>query len=724
MWSAMILGLTVSVRNYEALKLLQRWKRMNMPMNHQRRAVRSGLHRRRRTLVPPPVETDGDAGGEARAKREAQPRRQSVLGGGDSLLLPAPYQDALQVQPGHGDREGGREEGWAVPAVAAGCGESKRDVGKRKAESEEEEKKKKTSLSFSGGDTLNALKNSMSDPKNVLESWNTTVPSCTWIHVTCNNKYSVIRVDLGNANLSGELVSELGQLPNLQYLELYSNNITGKIPDELGNLTNLVSLDLSLNNITGPIPDNLANLKNLRFLRLNNNSLSGSIPMRLTTLASLQMLDLSNNNLTGDVPVNGSFSFFDPISFKNNPLLNQTTPTPPPAPTPQQHPSGSDNRAIGSIVGGVFVGAALLFVALVNALFYWKRRKPEDEFFDVADEDDPPGYLEIKRFSLRELQIATDDFSNILGRGGFGKVYRGRLTNNELIAVKRLKRTEAGRMQFLIEVEMIGLAVHYNLLRLRGFCMTSTQYFLVYPFMVNGNVVSCLRDRPISQPPLEWSIRKRIALEVAKGLSYMHDHCDPKVIHRDVKADNIFLDENFKAVLGGFRFVTLMDYKDTHDTAASLCGTFGHIPPEYFLTGEISEKTDVFGYGVMLLEIIAGQRAYDLARLADHDGLGFLDWVKVLLKDKRLEKLADADLEKFFEKGEVEELIQVALLCTQSSPLERPKMSEVVRMLKSEALGRLADEFRASPTNVQTSTVRCRKQPTPSPCHAARTLMF
>ncbi|KAJ7968127.1 Receptor-like kinase [Quillaja saponaria] len=173
----------------------------------------------------------------------------------------------------------------------------------------------------SEGDALNALKTNLLDPNNVLQSWDPTlVNPCTWFNITCNGDNSVTRVDLGNANLSGQLVSQLGQLANLQYLELYGNNISGKIPEELGNLTNLVSLDLYLNGLTGSIPDTLGNLKKLRFLRLNNNSLSGTIPVSLTTITSLQVLDLSHNRLTGHIPVNGSFALFTPISFADNPL--------------------------------------------------------------------------------------------------------------------------------------------------------------------------------------------------------------------------------------------------------------------------------------------------------------------------------------------------------------------------------------------------------------------
>nr|AEC46977.1 somatic embryogenesis receptor-like kinase [Ananas comosus]AEZ52378.1 somatic embryogenesis receptor-like kinase 3 [Ananas comosus] len=560
------------------------------------------------------------------------------------------------------------------------------------------------------GDALSKLKNNLNDPTNVLQSWDPTlVNPCTWFHVTCDSDNSVIRVDLGNAQLSGTLVPDLGVLKNLQYLELYGNNISGSIPYELGNLTNLVSLDLYMNKFSGPIPPTLGNLMNLRFLRLNNNSLSGQIPQSLTNITTLQVLDLSNNNLSGSVPSTGSFSLFTPISFQNNPNLcgpgttkrcpnGPPLPSPPPfvPPTPPSSP-GSSASTTGALAGGVAAGAALLFAAPAIGFAWWRRRKPQEHFFDVPAEEDPEVHLgQLKRFSLRELQVATDNFSpkNILGRGGFGKVYRGRLADGTLVAVKRLKeeRTPGGELQFQTEVEMISMAAHRNLLRLRGFCMTPTERLLVYPYMANGSVASCLRERSPSQPPLDWPTRRRIALGAARGLSYLHDHCDPKIIHRDVKAANILLDEEFEAVVGDFGLAKLMDYKDTHVTTA-VRGTIGHIAPDYLSTGKSSEKTDVFGYGIMLLELITGQRAFDLARLANDDDVMLLDWVKALLKEKKLEMLVDPDLQNNYIDVEVESLIQVALLCTQSSPMERPKMSEVVRMLEGDGLAERWEEW-------------------------------
>ncbi|KAJ0975175.1 hypothetical protein J5N97_017140 [Dioscorea zingiberensis] len=326
---------------------------------------------------------------------------------------------------------------------------------------------------------------------------------------------------------------------------------------------------------------------------------------------------------------------------------------------------------------------------------WWRRRRKRQEYFiDVPAEEDPEVHLgQLKRFSLRELQVATDTFSNknMLGCGAFGKVYKGQLADGSLVAVKWLneERTPGGGLQFQTQVEMISMAVHRNLLRPRGFCMTPTERLLVYPFMANGSVASCLRERPPSEPPLDWPTRRRIALGSARGLSYLHDHCDPKIIHRDVKAANILLDEEFEAVVGDFDLAKFMDYKDTHVTTA-VRGTIGHIAPEYMSTGKISEKIDVYGYGIMLLELITGQRAFDLAQLAnDDDDDDEVNWVKVLLKDRRVEVLVDPDLQNNYIEAEVESLIQVALLCTQYYPKERPKMSQVVRMLEGDGLADL-----------------------------------
>ncbi|KAK4480105.1 hypothetical protein RD792_013162 [Penstemon davidsonii] len=348
---------------------------------------------------------------------------------------------------------------------------------------------------------------------------------------------------------------------------------------------------------------------------------------------------------------------------------------------------GSSSSSSTGAIAGRF---ARLLAAPVIALAHYRRRKPHKHFFDIPEVD----LRRFKRFSLRELQVASNNFSNknIIGRDGFGKVYKGRLADGSLVAVKRLneERTQGEEQYFQTTIEIASMTVHLNVLRLLGFCMTPTERVLVYPYMFNGSVASYLRERPESQPPLDWPKRKQIALGSARGLAYLHHHCDPKIIHRDVKAANIFLDEDFEAFIGGFGLTELMDLKEQ-----VVRGSSCHIAPEYLSYGNCSEKIDVYGYGVMLLELITGQRAFDLARLANDDDVMLLDWVKGLLKEKKLETLVDPDLRGnyIYIDEEVEQLIHLSLLCTQDSPTERPKMSEVVRMLEGDGLAERWEEW-------------------------------
>ncbi|KAF8049426.1 hypothetical protein N665_2214s0005 [Sinapis alba] len=566
-------------------------------------------------------------------------------------------------------------------------------------------------------DALTALRLSLSDPINVFQSWNGMPLRLLHVHgfmllaimrrklfvltwgmqsyldnlchslasfQICSTCKQAISLFLNSILTDQFLYFHMDNLISLDLYdsELFNINITGGIPEELGVLTELVSLDLYMNNISGSIPSSLGNLKKLRFLRLNNNVLSGELPRSLTDVLSLQVLDVSNNRLTGDVLLTGSFSQFTAVSFTNNNNL-RLLPAPP-----------SGKRTVTAITIGV---AVVLFAGGAIAIAWWLRSKQHDSFFDVIGEEDPEVHLgQLRKFSLHELLVATNNFSykNLLGRGGFGKVYKGRLADGSLVAVKRLKeeRCKGVELQFQTEVEMISMAVHRNLLRLRGFCMTPTERLLVYPYMANGSVTSCLKERPGGNAALDWAKRKHIALGAARGLAYLHDHCDHKIIHRDVKAANILLEEQFEAVVGDFGLAKLMNYKETH-VITDVRGTIGHIASEYLSTGKTSVKTDVFGYGVMLLELITGQKALDLARLANDDDNMLLNWVKEVLKEEKLESLVDAELEGNYVDKEVEELIEMVLLCTQSSSLNRPSMAEVVKMLEGDGLAEKWEEW-------------------------------
>ncbi|KAG6502258.1 hypothetical protein ZIOFF_042147 [Zingiber officinale] len=415
-------------------------------------------------------------------------------------------------------------------------------------------------------------------------------------------------------------------------------------------------------NLSGTLSPSIGNLTNLEFVLLQNNSISGEIPAEIGKLSKLHTLDLSDNDFSGEIPA----SLGVPISQK-----------------PKRH---KVVIVVASCLGTIVV------VSITLGLFIWCSRKLNRQMFLNANDQEKEEVClgNLRRFHLRELQVATNNFSskNLLGKGGFGNVYKGQLQDGTLVAVKRLNDGNAmgGEIQFRTEVKMISLAVHRHLLRLYGICMTDTERLLVYPYMSNGSVASRLK----AKPALDWSIRKRIALGAGRGLLYLHEQCDPKIIHRDVKAANVLLDDYCEAVVGDFGLAKLLDHKDTHITTA-VRGTVGHIAPEYLSTGQSSEKTDVFGFGILLLELITGSRALGFGKAAKPKG-AMLDWVKKMHEEKRLDALVDEELRNY-DRIELEEMVQVALLCTQYLPGHRPKMSEVVRMLEGDGL---AERWEAS----------------------------
>ncbi|KAL7171535.1 hypothetical protein ACSBR2_036231 [Camellia fascicularis] len=505
---------------------------------------------------------------------------------------------------------------------------------------------------------LMAIKNDLNDPYTVLENWDiNSVDPCSWRMITCTLDGYVSALGLPSQSLSGTLSPWIGNLSNLQSVLLQNNAISGPIPAEIGKLEMLQTLDLSNNKFSGEIPTSLGNLKNLNYLRLNNNSLTGPIPESLSKIEVLTLVDLSFNNLSNSVPKISARTF----KLTGNPLI-----------------CGPNSN--------------------YNCSVY-----PEPLSFPPDDQYDPEVCLgHLKRYTFKELRAATDHFNskNILGKGGFGIVYKGSLNDGTTVAVKRLKDFNGvgGEIQFQTEVEMISLAVHRNLLRLWGFCTTENERILVYPYMPNGSVASRLRDHIHGKPVLDWSRRKRIALGTARGLLYLHEQCDPRIIHRDVKAANILLDEDFEAVVGDFGLAKLLDPHDSHVTT-TVRGTVGHIAPEYLSTGQSSEKTDVFGFGILLLELITGKKALEFGRAANQNQRGvMLDWVKRLHQEGKLNVLVDKDLKGKFDRVELEEMVKVALLCTQFNSSQRPKMSEVLRLLEGEGL---AEKWEAS-QNVET----------------------
>ncbi|KAB2034612.1 hypothetical protein ES319_D04G098100v1 [Gossypium barbadense] len=546
-------------------------------------------------------------------------------------------------------------------------------------------------------EALISIRRELNDPHGVLNNWDEdSVDPCSWAMITCSSENLVIGLGAPSQSLSGTLSGTIGNLTNLRQVLLQNNNISAKIPPELGTLPKLQTLDLSNNRFSNEIPASFGQLNSLQYLRLNNNSLSGPFPASLAKIPQLAFLDFSYNNLSGPVPKFPARTF----NIVGNPLICGSSSTEVCSGSVNADPLsfslGSSNAEQKSNKLAIALGISLSFATLILlslALLWHRNKRKRLTILNISDKQEE-GLISLgnlRNFTFRELQFATDNFSskNILGTGGFGNVYKGKLGDDTLVAVKRLKDLTGsfGESQFRTELEMISLAVHRNLLRLIGYCDTSNERLLVYPYMSNGSVASRLRGKPA----LDWNTRKRIAIGAARGLLYLHEQCDPKIIHRDVKAANVLLDDYCEAIVGDFGLAKLLDHADSHVTTA-VRGTVGHIAPEYLSTGQSSEKTDAFGFGILLIELITGMRALEFGKTVSQKG-AMLEWVKKIQKEKKEEVLVDRELGNNYDRIEVGEILQVALLCTQYLPAHRPKMSEVVRMLEGDGL---AEKWAAS----------------------------
>ncbi|KAF6158408.1 hypothetical protein GIB67_019447 [Kingdonia uniflora] len=289
------------------------------------------------------------------------------------------------------------------------------------------------------------------------------------------------------------------------------------------------------------------------------------------------------------------------------------------------------------------------------------------------------------QFSYKELQHSTKGFKEKLGSGGFGAVYRGILANRTVVAVKQLEGIEQGEKQFRMEVATISSTHHLNLVRLIGFCSEGRHRLLVYEFMKNGSLDSFLFILDDSSGKmLSWETRFKVALGTARGITYLHEECRDCIIHCDIKPENILLDENYNAKVSDFGLAKLINPKDHHRTLTSLRGTRGYLAPEWLANLPITSKSDIYSYGMVLLEIISGRRNFDVSEETGHKK--FSTWAYeeyekgnvISIVDKRLAE-NDVDMQQ------VVRAIEVSFWCIQEQPSQRPSMGKVVQMLEGIA---------------------------------------
>ncbi|KAI8545619.1 hypothetical protein RHMOL_Rhmol07G0053700 [Rhododendron molle] len=325
-----------------------------------------------------------------------------------------------------------------------------------------------------------------------------------------------------------------------------------------------------------------------------------------------------------------------------------------------------------------------------------------------------------RSFTFRELSTATRNFkeTNLIGEGGFGRVFKGHLDSGQasdafptsisfIVAIKQLNRDGfQGNQEFIVEVLMLSLLHHPNLVNLIGYCSSGDQRLLVYEYMRMGSLEGHLFDIEPDKEPLDWSTGIKIAFGAAQGLEYLHCKANPPVIYRDLKSANILLDENFYPKLSDFGLAKLGPVGDNTHVSTRVVGTFGYCAPEYAMSGKLTLKSDIYSFGVVLLELITGRKAIVLSRKAGEQNL--VVWSRPFLKDpKNFIRLADPMLQGRFHVRTLCHAVAITAMCLQESANFRPFIGDIV----------VALEYLASQSNKKSSrgVPRCPPSPSPSP---------
>nr|XP_043632980.1 receptor protein kinase CLAVATA1-like [Erigeron canadensis] len=474
-------------------------------------------------------------------------------------------------------------------------------------------------------------------------------------------------------NFVGELPDEIFNLYSLYKINLSGNNITGVIPDSIGNCSGLITIDFSHNNIYGEIPRGFMNLVSLSNLNLSRNRLMGEIPVILGHINSLTTLDLSYNNLSGVVPSDGRLQEFSDAIFAGNPNLS----LPNTIHCPHKSKDHKRNSNIKSKLLIILITTVSLFTTLIlfgalvciiqvkkkcgnNKSETWKLTTFQNLGFKVED----------------IVECLKED--NVIGKGGAGTVYRALMPNGVDVAIKRLHGRDYG---FDAEIKTLGRYKHRNIVRLLGFVTKGEINLLIYEYMSNGSLGDILHGP--GGEYVQWEVRYKIAVDVAKGLCYLHHDCSPMIIHRDVKSNNILLDSDFEAHVADFGLAKFLRRSGTSDYMSCIAGSYGYIAPEYVHTLKVDEKSDVYSFGVVLLVLISGKKAVG----EFGDGVEIVKWVRDTISkiphptdSSVVLSLLDSRLSGY-NLSSVADVLKISMMCVRYESTTRPSMREVVYML-------------------------------------------
>ncbi|KAL5219777.1 hypothetical protein ABZP36_024490 [Zizania latifolia] len=521
-------------------------------------------------------------------------------------------------------------------------------------------------------------------------------------------------VDVSANYLDGTVPPEIGGAVALRELRMGRNSLTGHIPSQIGNCSSLVAFDLSHNNITGSIPSTIGNLASLQVVDLSKNKLNGTLPMELSNLPSLHIFDVSHNFLSGDIP-NSRFFNNIPETFlsdnsglcssrKNNscnsvmpkPIvlnpnsssnpLSQATPT---APSNMHHKKIILSvSTLIAIAGGSTIIMGVIIISVLNRRAHAATSRSaadtalSDDYLSQSPENDTSsGKLVMfgkgsAEFSAGGHALLNKDCE--LGRGGFGAVYKTMLRDGEPVAIKKLTVSSLVKSKddFERQVKLLSKVRHHNVVTLRGFYWTSLLQLLIFDYLPGGNLHKHLHECT-EENLLSWTERFDIIIGVARGLTYLHQR---GIIHYNLKSTNVLLDGNGEPRVGDYGLANLLPMLDRYVLSSKIQSALGYMAPEFACkTVKITEKCDVYGFGVLVLEVLMGRRPVEYL---EDDVVVLCDLVRSTLEEGRLEDCMDPRLCGEFPMEEALPIIKLGLVCTSQVPSNRPDMVEVVNILE------------------------------------------
>ncbi|CAL5044342.1 unnamed protein product [Urochloa decumbens] len=519
------------------------------------------------------------------------------------------------------------------------------------------------------------------------------------------NLHNLIELDMSNNRLIGTLKADIRSMNAINKIDLSTNQLLGDLPDSFGQLQMLTYLNLSHNSFQDSIPNSFGKLASMETLDLSYNNLSGNIPMYLANFTYLTNLNLSFNKLQGRIPEGGIFSNISLQSLRGNSALCGAPRLGFSPCMVRVRPHSTNGQIIKFLLPASLAAFGAIVICLCITIRKRKNPRVSTGPSDVIDA------ISHRLISYHEIVHATNNFSedNLLGMGCFGKVFKGQLNNGLVVAIKVLNvRLEEATKSFDAECQVLSRVRHRNLIRIINVCSNLDFKALLLQYMPNGNLDTHLHNEDM--PPLRFLKRLDIMLEVSSAVDYLHYQHHEVILHCDLKPSNVLFDDDMKAHVADFGIAKLLLGDNNSVVSASMPGTIGYMAPEYGFMGKASRKSDVFSFGIMLLEVFTGKRPTDPMFVGE---LNLRQWVHQAFPS-RIDYIIDGNVANddelvhgFQHTGNSSEVsrrhsilhstltsvLELGLLCTSDLPDERVTMTDVVVKLK-----KIKDDLKLGPS--------------------------